>query len=111
MDRSVLLAHLRKTRFAPGDRNAALADARRIADYFHDEYSALVIGVGSLFESPRTFRKGSDIDIVVKGVPPEKFILACVLAEKLSAFEVNLIPMETANELMQEIARTRGVKL
>ena len=48
---------------------------------------------------------------MVKGVPPEKIIQACVDAEELSQFEVNLIPWETANKLMIEIAETGGVKL
>ena len=111
MDRSELLAHLRRTRFAPGDRDKALADARRIAVHLKSEYGAEVFGVGSLFESPRPFTRKSDIDLVVKGVPPEQFIRVSADMDGMSQFEINLIPWETANKLMREITETGGVKL
>lgn len=111
MDRSELLDHLNRTRFAPGDRGRALADARRVASLLKSTYGAEVFGVGSLFESPRPFRKNSDIDLVVKGVPPGRFIEASVQADGMSRFEINLIPWETANKLMVEVVETRGVKL
>ena len=111
MDRSELLNHLSRTRFAQGDIDTAMVDARRIAEYLKSTYNAEVFGVGSLFESPRTFKKGSDIDLVVKGVPPERFIHAGVQSDNMSRFEVNLIPWETANDLMIKIVESRGVKL
>ena len=111
MDRSELLAHLRRTRFAPGDREKARVDADRIAKYLKDEYGAEVYGVGSLFESPRPFRKDSDIDLVVKDLPSKHFLEAYDRADEMSQFMVNLIPWETANSLMRQIVRSGGVKL
>ena len=69
MDRTVLLSHLRKTRLAPGDRQKAVRDAKRIADYLADEYGAEVWGIGSLFEELRPFRQRSDIDLAASGIP------------------------------------------
>ena len=111
MKRATLLDHIKRTRFAPGDREKALADAAKIAGFLKREYSAEVIGVGSLFESPRPFRADSDIDLVVRGLPAKHYITACVQAEKLSTFEINLIPWETANDLMLHIAQSRGKRL
>lgn len=111
MDRSDLLEHLRNTRFAPGDRDRALSDARRIADFLRTTYDAQVIGIGSLFESPRRFRRDSDIDLVVKNLAPQVFFCACEEADALSDFDVELIPWETANELIRSIVEKRGVHL
>ena len=111
MDRTDLLAYLRETLFAPGDREKARADALCIADCLRRKYAAEVYGIGSAFESLRTFRRKSDIDLVVKGIPPDKFIYACLEADELSEFEVNLIPWETSNELVKDIVATNGVKL
>ncbi len=111
MERSQLLEHLRKTRFARGDRKRALEDARSISSWLKTTYGAEVIGVGSLFESPRPFRKDSDIDLVVKNLPPEHFFRAYDAVDAMSDFDVELIPWESANELMRDIATRRGVEL
>ena len=111
MDRSELLDHLKNTRFAPGDREAALADARKIAAFLKKSFHAEVYGVGSLFESPRPFRVDSDIDLVVSGIPPDRFLRAASQADDMSRFEINLIPLETANDLMVGIVESRGVEL
>ena len=111
MDRSELLLHLRKTRFAPGDEQKARAAASRVADVLKKQYGAEVYGIGSLFESIRPFMNSSDIDLVVKGIPAKKFIRASAEAVESSDFEVNLIPWETANALIREIVEKSGVKL
>ena len=111
MDRSEVLARIRRTRFAPGDREKALSDARCIATYLKTTYGATVFGVGSLFESPRPFLKTSDIDLVVKRLPPEQYFRACEEADEMSEFDINLVPWETANELLRDITEHRGVRL
>lgn len=111
MDRSKLLAHLRKTHFAPGDRDRALAQARSIADFLKREYGARVIGVGSLFESDRQFRDTSDIDLVVESLPAERFFEATARAACMTDYELDVIPLEDANDYMREVARTKGVEL
>jgi predicted nucleotidyltransferase len=111
MDRSTLLAHLRRTHFAPGDGRRALEDAHAIADFLKREYSARVIGIGSLFEPDRRFRDTSDIDLVVEGLPAERFFEATAKAASMTDFELDVIPFEDANDYMQEAARTKGVEL
>ena len=111
MDRSELLDHLNKTRFAAGDRDRAIVDAKRIAAFVKEICGAEVFGVGSLFESPRPFTVNSDIDLVVKGVPEDEFFRISAKVDAMSSFEVNLIPWESANALMIEIVESGGVKL
>jgi hypothetical protein len=111
MDRSELLEHLNKTRFAAGDRDRAFADAKKIAASIKEACGAEVFGVGSLFESPRPFRKDSDIDLVVKGLSADEFFRISAKVDGMSSFEVNLIPWESANTLMIEIVESGGVKL
>ena len=111
MDRSKVLSRLRSTRFAPGDREKALADAKRIADHLKKSYHAKVIGIGSLFESPREFRSTSDIDLLVIDLPPDRFFQACEVADAMSDFTVELIPWETANDLVRQIGEQGGVSL
>jgi len=111
MDRSTLLAHLRKTHFAPGDRDQALADALAIARFLRSAYDVRVIGVGSLFERDRPFRERSDIDLVVRGLDAERFYEASAKAAAMTDFELDIVPFEDANDYMREIAETRGVEL
>ena len=111
MDRSKVLSRLRSTRFAPGDRKQAMDDAIRIADFLKRTYHAKVIGIGSLFESPREFRATSDIDLLVIDLPAERFLRACEEADSMSDFLVELVPWETANELIRRIGEQRGVTL
>lgn len=110
MDREVLLAHLRRTRFAPGDRARARRDAERIASYFK-EYGARVIGIGSAFSSRKPFRRSSDIDLVVEGLPPERFYHACARAEDMTDFSLDVIPLESATPLLRKRVHEEGVEL
>ena len=111
VDRDTLLAHLRRTHFAPGDRDRALTDARKIADFLKREYAARVFGVGSLFDPDRPFRETSDIDLVVEAVPPTRFFEASAKAARMTDYELDLIPLEDANEHMKKIVREKGVEL
>jgi predicted nucleotidyltransferase len=108
--REVLLAHLRKTRFAAGDRERARRDAERIASYLKG-YGARVIGIGSAFSIRKPFRRSSDIDLVVEGLPPERFYHACSRAEEMTDFSLDVIPLESATPLLRERVRKEGVEL
>ncbi len=46
MDRETLLNHIRATHFESGDRELALADARRIAAYLAEQGASRVVGIG-----------------------------------------------------------------
>ena len=111
VDRSDLIAHLRRTRFSPGDKLAGRRDAELIASFLRKRNGAGVWGIGSLFEGIRPFRKGSDIDLSVKGIPKECFFEALAEVRCLTDFDVDLIPLDHANDLMREIVRDRGVRL
>ena len=94
-----------------GDAAAARGDAERIAAYLRDTYRAEVIGIGSLFDPDRPFLERSDIDLVVSGIPKEKYFAALSEAADLTRFHLDLIPLEDANDLIRETAARRGVRL
>jgi len=79
-----VLDHLERLAPAPGDREKALADARRIAAFLRETYGAETKGVGSLFLEGRPFTEKSDID---------------------------LVPYEDANSYLRKLADEEGVKL
>lgn len=111
MDRDVLLAHLRRTRFAPGDRAQAQADARAIADHLERQYGARVVGIGSAFAESRPFRRTSDIDLVVEGLPAREFYRACAQASEMTRFHLDVIPLESATPALRERVEEEGVAL
>jgi predicted nucleotidyltransferase len=111
MDRSVLLAHIRKTHFAPGDRERANADARAIADYLRAEFGARTWGIGSAFDRTRRFTRSSDIDLIAEGIPDRRFFEASARAARMTEFRLDLIPLESANNLIRSRVREEGVEL
>jgi hypothetical protein len=92
VNRTDLLAHLARTRFGPGDVQAARRDAEGIARLLKERYGAEVWGIGSLFENLRPFRRGSDIDLVAKGIPRDRFFEILAEVEGSTSFSVDLIP-------------------
>ena len=111
MDRGDFLAHIRRTRFAPGDRERAQADAHRIADFLRLEGATRVVGIGSAFVSSRRFTKRSDIDLVVEGLPPRRFFRAFAEAADMTAFALDLTPAESATHYMRRAVDDEGVDL
>ncbi|MEW6750675.1 MAG: hypothetical protein AB1505_06825 [Candidatus Latescibacterota bacterium] len=107
----MLLAHLRRTRFAPGDRDQAQADARAIASYLKREYGARVVGIGSAFVTGRPFRRTSDIDLVVDGLLAADFFRASARAADMTRFPLDVIPLECATPLLRERVEEEGVEL
>jgi len=111
VDRETFLESLRRTRFAPGDRDRARADAAAIATWLKCEYGARVIGIGSAFAGDRPFRRSSDIDLVVEGLPAADFFRACARAADMTRFALDLIPLESATPLLIARVRDEGVEL
>ena len=111
MDRSVLLRHIRRTRFAPGDKARALVDAHRIARYLHRAGACRVVGIGSAFEPKRAFTPRSDIDLVVEGIDPGAFYAVSAQAANLTDFHLDLTPLECATEPLRRVAEAQGVEL
>lgn len=89
----------------------ALEDARKIAAFLADECGAVVYGIGSLFEPGRSFGPRSDIDLVVEGIPPGRFFSITARAALLTNFDVDIIPLEDANDLIKERVSEYGVRL
>lgn len=111
MDREVFLHHLRSAHFAPADRERAQADARVIAAYLKREYNARVIGIGSAFVNDRAFRRSSDIDLVVEGLPPAQFYRASARAADMTDLALDIIPLESATAPLLDRVRREGVEL
>ena len=111
MDRRVFLEHVRRTHFASGDRETALADARRIARFLRHRGAGRVVGIGSAFVPDRRFTSRSDIDLVVEGLPPERFVRASAQAADMTAFELDVIPVESATDYIRQAIRDEGVDL
>ena len=108
VNRSDLIAHLGRTRFSLGDAAGARRDAESIARFLKERYGAEVWGIGSLFEEFRPFRKDSDIDLVAKGIPADRYFEILAEVEDQTSFSVDLIPWEEANDLIREIVFTSG---
>ncbi|MCY4123521.1 MAG: hypothetical protein OXG72_21650 [Acidobacteria bacterium] len=111
MDHRLFLDHIRRTRFAPGDHAAAQADARRIARVLREEGASRVVGIGSAFVPNRRFTTRSDIDLVVEGLPPQRFFRASARAADMTAFELDLTPAEAAADYMRRAVDDEGVDL
>lgn len=111
MDHGVFLDHIRRTRFAAGNLEAARADARRIADFLRAEGATRIVGIGSAFVPDRRFTKRSDIDLVVEGLPPRRFFRILAGAADMTAFELDLTPAESATDYMRQAVDDEGVDL
>lgn len=111
MDRSVLLDHIRRTRFAPGDKALALADAQRIARFLHGTGARRVVGIGSVFDAQRAFTRRSDIDLVVEGIEPAAFYAVSARAANLTDRHLDLTPLECASESLRRVVEAQGVEL
>ena len=111
MDHRVFLDHIRLTRFAPGARETARADARRIADFLRAEGATRIVGIGSAFVSTRRFTRRSDIDLLVEGLPPRRFFRASARAADMTTFELDLTPVEAAADYMRRAVDDEGVDL
>ena len=111
MDRANLLNHLRVTHFESGDRERALADARRIATYLVEQGAHRVVGIGSAFETKRPFTDRSDLDLVVAGIDPRRFFAVSAGAAALTDFRLDLTPLEASTAAFQRSVDLYGVDL
>lgn len=111
MDRRVFLDHVRRTRLPPGRRARARSDARRIAEFLRQQGASRVVGIGSAFVPERRFTWRSDIDLAVAGLPVESFFGVSALAEELTEFRIDIIPIESATNAMRQTIREDGVDL
>ena len=70
-----------------------------------------MIGIGSAFVPGRRFTRRSDIDLAVDGLPPETFFRASARAADMSAFQLDLVPVESAADYTRQAVRDEGVEL
>ena len=111
MDRDGLLAHIRATHFESGDRDRAVADARRIARFLEQSGARNVIGIGSAFDPERPFSRRSDIDMVVDGLPARRFFSVYAQAAAMTEFSLDLTTAESATRALLRTVRERGTQL
>lgn len=111
MDRRLLLEHLRRTHFAPGDRERAHLDARRIASFLRDQGARRVVGFGSAFLPDKRFTTRSDLDLAVEGLPARNFFRTLARAQAMTDFQLDLVPLESATAFLRQTLRDEGVSL
>ena len=111
MDRETLLNHIRVTHFESGDRELALADARRIASYLFEQGARRVVGIGSAYEPARPFTDRSDIDLVVEGIEPGRFFSVSAGAAAMTDFRLDLTALEVATTALRRAVSEDGVEL
>ncbi len=68
-------------------------------------------GIGSAFAADRSFYRTSDIDLVVKELPPGVYFTALSRCSAMTNFELDLIPYETATPMLIGAIEREGVAL
>ena len=111
MDRSALLKHLRATHFESGDRELAVYDAKRIAEFLRSSGANRVAGIGSAFDATRPFTHRSDIDLAVEGIAPANFYRVSARAAAMTTFNLDLTPLESATPAFARVVNDAGVEL
>lgn len=106
-----ILEYLDQIQPAPGDRETARRDARRIAAYLKTTYGAEVYGIGSLFRKDKEFTEKSDIDLVVKGLPLTSFFSILAILDNMTKFPVDLTPCEAAKPFLRKLVGEEGIQL
>jgi predicted nucleotidyltransferase len=82
-------------------RQEALKDAQKLASMLVHQFGAKkVVLFGSVLNED-CFNKGSDIDIAVEGIEPEKYFIAVAECQNVN-FPVDLIEIATTTRLMKE---------
>lgn len=89
----------------------ALTDAVKVAAYLREKYRCKEIYlIGSALEKER-FSERSDIDLVVKGLPAERYFHILAEIRDITPLSVDVIPYEDANKLIRETVAREGKML
>jgi len=92
-------------------RQIALAEARKVAQFLGETFGVIrAVGIGSAFDAKR-FTLRSDLDLVVEGLADRDYFSASAQIRFLTNFEVDLIPIESANHLLKQRVAEEGVQL
>ena len=94
-------------------RALALEKAKAVAKTLKEKYNVKeTILFGSLIWRPDFLWRGTDIDLLVKGLKSEKYFEALANISLISLpFHVDLIPFEKASRSIKERALKGGVRL
>ncbi|MCX7788119.1 MAG: hypothetical protein N2442_10525 [Spirochaetes bacterium] len=103
--------HIHRRLFREDLRARARKDAERIAAYLKETYQAEVYGIGSVFDTSRPFGPHSDIDLVAKGLPKERYFHILDEAAILTSFRLDLIPYEDATVAILQETKDPGRRL
>ncbi|MDE0686567.1 MAG: nucleotidyltransferase domain-containing protein [Candidatus Poribacteria bacterium] len=77
--------------------------AHRIAAILYEDFGAAQVAVFGSLAEPDAFSKWSDIDIVVWGIPNDKYFRASSIASDISGlFKVDLVDFESCKGLFRE---------
>ena len=68
-------------------------------------------GIGSAFDESRRFRSDSDIDLVVESLPPDRYFGTLLVVSRMTDFEIDLIPLESADACIRRLVDETGVVL
>ena len=97
----------RDQQWCTGARQEAVAAARVLLDRF-GAHSVLLFGSVARGDG----RPGSDIDLLVAGVPPARWFDACAAAaDVVRCGAVDLVPADLAHQDVLERARAEGIAL
>jgi len=89
----------------------ARIDAERIASCLAENFPCdRIYLIGSTVRDGE-FTERSDIDLVVEGLPSEVYFRASATISKMTSFEVDIIPYESANGFIHKKVQEEGVVL
>jgi len=92
-------------------KRQAYVEAQKIAHFLRETYACTrIVGIGSTFNE-KNFREHSDIDLVVFGLPRQKYFSILAEVGDLTSFKVDLIPVENARPLIRQLVEEEGVEL
>jgi predicted nucleotidyltransferase len=91
-------------------RAEALADANKLAALLrkHFKFESLYLYGSILLD---TFQSGSDLDMIIKGMPIKDFFKAYALLIKKSSFPVDLKPFEDLTDEFKARIQERGMRI
>jgi len=86
--------------------------AHRVAAMLYEDFSATQVAVFGTLAEKNSFSKWSDIDIVVWGIPSEKYLRALSEAENVSRlFNVDLIEFENCSGLFRDRVSSQAIRI
>ncbi len=89
----------------------ALVDAAKIAGYLRERYGCEEIYlIGSILEKEQ-FSEKSDIDLVIKGLPKDRYFYILAEVRDITDFPIDIIPYEDASELIRNIVKKEGKEI